>query len=117
MTDRARTTGSTPRDPTRVREQPSLTTSTGAIWLIVGGLFTAVSLAVLIPMTALPPPGLALGAAIAIGLLYAGMVAVRVAVPAGRRRLGLLAIGMLLIAAVALGTSLVVAATVAPAPV
>ena len=61
-------------DPTRVREQPSLTTSTGAIWLIVGGLFTAISLGVLIPMTALPPIGLALIAAIVVALLYIAMV-------------------------------------------
>ena len=90
-----------PRDPTRVREQPSLTTSTGAIWLIVGGLFTAIALAVLVPMTTLPPRGLALGAAIAIGVLYAAMVVVRLVVPVGRRRLGMLATGMLLIAAIA----------------
>ena len=90
-----------PVDPTRVREQPSLTTSTGAIWLIVGGLFTAIALAVLIPMTALPPRGLALVAAVGIAVLYAGMVVVRLIVPAGRRRLGMLATGMLLIAAIA----------------
>ena len=88
-------------DPTRIREQPSLTTSTGAIWLIVGGLFTAIALAVLVPMSSLPPTGLALIAAIVIAALYAAMVVVRLVVPAGRRRLGMLAAGMLLIAAIA----------------
>lgn len=96
-------------DPTRVTEQPALTTSTGRIWLIVGGLFTAIALAVLIPMTGLPPHGVALGAAIVIGALYAGMIVVRLAVPPGRRRLGLLAIGMLLIAAVSLVAASIVA--------
>jgi hypothetical protein len=99
-----------PRDPTRIREQPSLTTSSGAIWLIVGGLFTAISLGVLIPMTALEPAGVALAAALAVGLLYLAMVVVRFAVPPGRRRLGMLATGMLLIAAIALTAVSIVAA-------
>jgi hypothetical protein len=98
------------RDPTRIREQPSLTTSSGAIWLVVGGLFTSISLGVLIPMTALEPPGVALAAAVAIGLLYFAMVVARVTVPAGRRRLGMLATGMLLIAGVALAAAMIVAA-------
>lgn len=103
-----------PRDPTRIREQPALTTSSGAVWLIVGGLFTAISLAVLVPMTALPPEGVAFGAAVAIGALYAGMVATRLLVPPGRRRLGMLAIGMLLIAGIALVAAAVVAASGVP---
>lgn len=96
-------------DPTRVREQPALTTSTGAIWLIVGGLFAVVSLGVLIPMATLPGGTVAVVAAIIVGALYLAMVVVRFAVPSGRRRLGMLAIGMLLIAAVALGAVLIVA--------
>lgn len=96
-------------DPTRVRSQPSLTTASGTIWLVVGGLFVAIALGVLVPMTSMRPAGVALGAAIAIGALYVAMVVVRVAVPAGRRRLGMLAIGMLLIAAISLVAVLVVA--------
>jgi hypothetical protein len=96
-------------DPTRMRSQPSLTTSPGTIWLVVGGLFTAIALLVLIPMTALPPAGVALVAAIVVGVLYAGMVVVRVVVPPGRRRLGMLAAGMLGIAAVSLIAVLIVA--------
>jgi hypothetical protein len=96
-------------DPTRVREQPALTTSTGAIWLIVGGLFAAVSLGVLIPMATLPGGTVAVVGAIIVAVLYLGMVAVRFAVPSGRRRLGMRAVGMLLIAAVALGAVLIVA--------
>lgn len=97
-------------DPTSLREQPSLTTSTGAVWLIVGGLFVAVSLGVLVPMSTLPSGTAAVVAAIVIALLYTGMVVARLAIPPGRRRLGYLATGMLLIAAIALGAVLFVAA-------
>jgi hypothetical protein len=96
----------------RQRDQPALTTSSGLIWLVVGGLLAATALAVLIPMTGLPPRGVALGAVIAIVVLYAGMVAVRLGVRPGRRRLGLLAAGMIAIAAIALAAVLIVAATV-----
>jgi hypothetical protein len=96
-------------DPTRIRNQPALTTSTGRIWLIVSGLFTAISLAVLIPMTALPPRGVALSAAIVDGILYLGMVAARLALRPGRLRLGLMAVAMLAIAIVSLGAVLIVA--------
>jgi hypothetical protein len=98
------------RDPTALREQPALTTSSGAIWLIVGGLFVVVSLGVLIPMSTLPSGTVAVVAAIVIALLYAGMIVTQLAVPPGRRRLGMLATGMLLIAAIALGTVIFVAA-------
>ena len=89
-------------DPTKLRNQPSLTTSTGRIWLIVGGLFSAIALAVLVPMTTLRPAGVALAGALVVALAYAGMVVVQFTVRPGRRRLGLLASGMLLIAAVSL---------------
>lgn len=98
-----------PTDPTRIRSQPALTTSTGRIWLIVGGIFTGISLAVLIPMTQLPPPGVALTGAIAVATLYIAMIVARFVIPAGRRRLMLLAAGMLTIAATALTTAIVVA--------
>lgn len=100
-----------PADPTAVREQPALTTSTGAIWLIVGGLFAAVSLGVLIPMATLPGGTVAVVAAIVVATLFLGMVIARFAIPPGRRRLGTLAATMLLIAAVALGGVLIVAAS------
>ena len=87
-------------DPTKIRNQPALTTSTGRIWLLVGGLFTAIAVAVLIPMTALDPPGVALAAAITDALLYLGMLAARFAIRPGRLRLGLMAVGMLAIAVV-----------------
>ncbi|TAL45643.1 MAG: hypothetical protein EPN91_01765 [Salinibacterium sp.] len=98
-------------DPTRIVNQPSLTVSTGRSWLIVGGIFTAIAEGVLIAMTALPPLGLALAAAIAIGLLYFGILVVRLTVRPGRRRLGMMAIGMLAIALISLVTATIVATT------
>lgn len=96
-------------DPTRIREQPALTSSRGAIWLIVGGIFTVIALAVLIPMTALPGGVFALVAAIVDGVVYLGMIVTTFAIPPGRRRLRVLAVGLLVIA----GVSLVAAAIVA----
>jgi hypothetical protein len=99
-------------DPTSIREQPSLTTSSGRIWLIVGGLFTVIALAVLIPLAVagFPPRGVALAGAIAAGTLYLGMIVVRLTVPAGRLRLGLLAGGLLAIATLSLAAVVIVAA-------
>ena len=106
-----------PQDPTRVTQQPSLTFSTGRIWLVVGGLFTAIALAVLIPqvVVGLPPTWVPLAAAIVDALLYAGMVVARLVVPVTRLRLRLtlMAIGMLAIAAVSLAAVLIVAAAAA----
>lgn len=100
------------QDPTRVTEQPALSFSTGRIWLIVGGLFTVVALAVLIPqiVIGLPPRGVPLAAVIVDLVLYAGMVVARLVVPVPRLRLrlALMAIGMLAIAAVSLAAVLIV---------
>jgi O-antigen/teichoic acid export membrane protein len=95
-------------DPTRITNQPALTTSTGRVWLVVGGIFTAVALAVLVPMSWLAPGIVALIAAIVVFVLYLSMIAVRLWVPQGRRRLGLLAIGMLAIALVTLVAAAIV---------
>ncbi|MGN6325491.1 hypothetical protein [Pseudolysinimonas sp.] len=101
------------RDETRLTEQPSLTFSTGRIWLIVGGFFTAIALGVLVPqaLLGLPPVGLPLVAAVLVGVLYALMYVVRFAVPVTRlrRRLGWMAVLMLAIAVVSLATVIVVA--------
>ena len=101
-------------DPTRLKNQPSLTTSSGRIWLLVGGFFTAIALAVLIPMAVmqLPPPGLALVAVILDVTLYLGLVIVRLTTPPGRLRLGMMAIGLLAIAGISLGTVIAIAFSV-----
>jgi len=92
-----------PLDPTRLRDQPALTSSQGRSWLILGGLLSLISLGVLVPMAAMnmDPTGVPLTAAIVIVALYLGMIIVRFATPPGRLRLGLLAIDMLAIAFVA----------------
>ncbi len=96
-------------DPTRIRNQPALTRSSGLIWLVVGGIFTAIAFGVLVALVRLPPPGVALVAAVAVVALYAGMWLVRFVVQPGRRRLGWMAGLMLAIAAVALAATLIVA--------
>jgi hypothetical protein len=90
-------------DPTRQRDQPALTTSSGLIWLVVGGIMAAISGGVLIALGAWP-------AAVVIAALYLGMLLVRFAAPPGRVRLGLLAVLTLAIAGIALISVMVLAA-------
>ena len=55
---------STPEpDPTKVTNQPSLTTSTGRIWLVVGGLFALIAAVMLFFLMPFAPHGLAAVAA------------------------------------------------------
>ena len=96
-------------DPNLVRNQLLLTTSTSRAWLIVGALFTAISLAVLLPMTALAPPGVALNAAILDVAFYAGMLGPRFQVPSGSRPLALMAVALLAIAVALFAAALIVA--------
>jgi hypothetical protein len=95
-------------DPTRVRNQPALTSSNGSSWLIVGGLFALIACGVLGFLIPLQPSGLALVSMIVIVALYAAMIAVRFSVEKQRLRLGWLAALMLTIAAVALTTTVIV---------
>ena len=95
-------------DPTLIRNQPSLTTSTGLIWLVVGGLFAAISIVVLAFLLDLQPAGLALGGIIVTVALYLAMILVRVLVSRPRVRLGLLATVMLLMAAISFGCTLLI---------
>ncbi|MFP7760325.1 hypothetical protein [Marisediminicola sp. LYQ85] len=96
-------------DPTRMRNQPALTTSTGRIWLVMGAAFTATALAVLIPLARFDPPGVAITAAITISVVYVAMIVVRITVARRPLRLRLLAAGLLVIAAVSLVSVTVVA--------
>lgn len=92
----------------RVRDQPALTTSSGRAWIVIGGLLTLVSLAVLIPMLLLRPPGAAgVGIVLVVFLYVAMLVAMRIT--PGSPRLLTLAVLMIAIAVVALGTVIVVA--------
>ncbi|MGV8885147.1 MAG: hypothetical protein ACOH1T_06105 [Microbacteriaceae bacterium] len=98
-------------DPTLVRNQPALVTSSGAIWLIVGGILAAISIAVLATLVMREPAGLAVGAIIVIVMFYLAMIVTKLAITSGRLRLGLLAGLMLAIAVVALITVVIVAST------
>ena len=100
-------------DPTRLRDQPALTQSSGLIWLVVGGIFAVIAVGVLVVLVPLPPPGVALVSAIVVVALYAGMWLVRFMVQPGRRRLGWMAGLMLGIAAVSLAATLIVAGSAA----
>jgi hypothetical protein len=94
-------------DPKWVRNQPSLTTSTGRIWLVVGGLFAAIAFVLLVALGRLNSLGF--WAAAIIALLYAVMLLVRAWVVPVRLRLGLLAALMLTMAALALASVFVIA--------
>jgi len=96
-------------DPTRVRNQPSLTTASGSSWLIVGALFASISIAMLAALAMLPPPGLALAAITTIVALYAAMLVVRFVVHARKRRLKLIAACFLSIAVIGLGSVIAIA--------
>ncbi len=96
----------------RVRDQPSLTTASGRTWLICGGLLGLIAIAVLIPLLASAPAGLALFGICAVVALYAAMVIARINAPPGRVMLALLAafmIAMALVGLICVGT---IAATV-----
>lgn len=66
-------------DPTKMVNQPALRTSSGAIWLIVGALFTVICVAVLIPLIPIGNPAPLIGAVLIV-LLYLAMIVVRFAV-------------------------------------
>jgi hypothetical protein len=89
-----------PRDSLRVRDQPALTTSSGRIWLLLGGLLTVITVVVMVPLLSSEPQGVALtGIVLTLALYVVMLLAMLVAAP--RRRLGLMAFGMIGIALVA----------------
>lgn len=102
-----------PHDPTRMANQPALTTSSGTVWIVVGALF---ALATAYPLSALLlfDPGasfvVALITAVAVVALYVMIVITRFTVPAGRKRLRRMAAFFLAMAAVAVVGLLVCAA-------
>ncbi|QTV80925.1 hypothetical protein [Microbacterium sp. NIBRBAC000506063] len=101
-------------DPTLMRNQPSLRTASGTVWVIIGALFV---LACLIPLALIVLTGgpAVVAAVITIAvvlILYATIVVVRFSVPAGTRRLRTMAICLLGIAVVALAGMLLCVAIV-----
>jgi glucan phosphoethanolaminetransferase (alkaline phosphatase superfamily) len=97
-------------DPTRLSNQPALTTASGTSWLIIGGLFSGISIAVLAVLATVAARGLAWGSIAAIIGLYAAMFIVRFTVGSHRRRLRIIAACFLMIAFVGLGSVVTIAA-------
>lgn len=93
------------RDPMKMANQPALQTSTGLIWLVVGGIFAVLSL---VPLWLLIFAGdgrsrpVAIPVALAIVVCYVLMVVARLIQPQGPRRLKLMAAAMLTMAGIAL---------------
>jgi len=98
-------------DPTKMRNQPALTTSSGRIWLVVGAVTTAICVVVLLALTQEPTVGLAVFAIIADVVLYACMVAVHLTVRTGSARLWVLAVLFGLIVAITLVVVIIIALT------
>jgi hypothetical protein len=97
-----------PPNSLRVRDQPSLTTSSGRIWLLVGGLFALITILVLTPLLDYAPHGVALVGIILTCVLYLTMV-IALMIPVGRVRLAVMAGGMIGIAIVAVACLCLVA--------
>ena len=91
-------------DPTLVRNQPALTSSSGLAWIIVGGILAVTGIAVLAPLIGLGPPGVAVGGIAALAAIYLVMVVVRFTIAGGRFRLAIMATCMIAIAVVGLVT-------------
>jgi Flp pilus assembly protein TadB len=96
--DSERPVGTSPR----VRDQPSLTTSSGRSWLLLGGLLALIAIGVLIPMLPLEPAGVALIGICVVIACYTGMIVARINAHPGRQMLALLATFMIAIAVVGL---------------
>lgn len=84
----------------------------GRPWLIAGGIATAISLVLLVPMAVqnLRPLGIPGTAAVVVCILYAGMVIVRHSTPRSRLRTALLALDLMAIVFVTVLTGLLVGA-------
>ncbi len=78
-------------DPTKVGNQPALRTSSGAIWLVVGGILAAICAGMLAWLSVLDPAVAWTGFAIVLAL-YLAMIGVRLLVERQRVRLITLAI-------------------------
>lgn len=92
------------RDPMSMSNQPALQTSTGLIWIVVGGCFAIASLIPLVMLAVAGGPSapIAIVTIAAVVLLYAALVVLRFAIRRRPTRLWWMAACMLMMAAVAL---------------
>lgn len=92
-------------DPTKMRNQPSLRTSSGRIWLVIGGLFAALT-GTLFVLLAIQTQGatriVAIAASAAILLCFLVIVITRITVSSSTVKLRTMAIAMLSMAVIAL---------------
>lgn len=95
------------RDPTRIGDQPALRTSSGAVWLVAGGVLAALCIGLLLALNSLQPPVGLIGAGVVFAL-YLFMVAAALAIPARHARLVTLACLMIAIAITGLAFVLVI---------
>ncbi|MGA1837966.1 hypothetical protein VD659_13660 [Herbiconiux sp. 11R-BC] len=98
-------------DPTKVTNQPALTTSSGRSWLVLGGLMGAIAVVLLWFLQQVNSTGVAMIGIVAIVLLFLAMLEVRLLVTRLRPRLVLMAVCFWLIAGVALACVLVIASS------
>lgn len=105
------------KDPTKVTNQPALTTSQGKIWLIMGAVLAAVCVAIFIPVLSYRPLGMATIGIVVVIALYIVMIVVRLVVRSGPPRLISLAVAMGCIPVVTIVLLLIIAAAEgAPGP-
>jgi hypothetical protein len=76
----------------KVTKQPALTTASGGIWLVVGGIIAIICLVLLWLMRDLEPLGAAITGIVIIVVAYLAMLAIRYGVRAPRLRLWSLAV-------------------------
>ena len=100
------------RDPTRMRNQPALTTSSGTSWVVVGAIILAASLVTLVPFAAGPLPGVPVVVLVVLAGLFVAVIVVRARIDDARRRNRLLATLVLTMAGLALVTMAIIAAVV-----
>jgi hypothetical protein len=83
-------------DPTRMRNQPALTTSHGLEWLVIGAITAVICIVVLLFQL---PSGVALAGAVTVFVSYMAMLVVRFSVARLKLRLRLLAalLGLMLL--------------------
>jgi hypothetical protein len=94
-------------DPTRMSDQPALTTSSGRVWMIVGTVLVIVCVGVLIALLPVHA-GVAITGAVIDVVAYAAMWVARVAVRQKRARLLTLAILFGVITATTLVCALII---------
>jgi hypothetical protein len=73
-------------DPTRVRSQPSLTSSSGLIWIVLGAILATICVGVLLALVPLEPVTAWIGLVLVV-VLFAALIGIRLAVRPGPHRL------------------------------